>query len=370
MSSYQALDVGSKERGDNSMRGVVPCKYRLVSREIHKLNATRINRSFYFGTWYHSLLEYSWWKLVLLLVFLFMVINIIFGLLYFWDVKGINGIQQELLKTRFGAFYICFCFSVQTLTTIGYGAISPATYYTHTIAVLEGFLSFVASALLTGVVFAKISRPTKLSRQIIFSDMAVSNRVTQNYLLNPKTLIGGYSPAQHQTISIRVANARKSQLCNTQVRLLLLRKEIDGNPTSTTDFRPRAAEVIHELDFEIYNQVGRNRGVSFSIPYLALPYTIHHTINEDSPLFRIHPSEWLKPENHFELIVVLDTIDEGVSMNVQARWSYLPHEIIQDAKYVEITKFNPTTLMYDIDFGKFNDVIPAYPISGSINSTF
>lgn len=32
----------------------------------------------------------------------------------------------------------------------------------------------------------------------------------------------------YPTISIRVANARKSQLCNTQVRLLLLRREVDG----------------------------------------------------------------------------------------------------------------------------------------------
>lgn len=41
---------------------------------------------------------------------------------------------------------------------------------------MEAFLSFVASAVLTGIVFAKISRPTKLSRQIMFSNIATVNK--------------------------------------------------------------------------------------------------------------------------------------------------------------------------------------------------
>lgn len=366
--SFQSLDVGHGSAGREELLNRSPCPYRLVSRDVHKLNVTRVNRSFFqFGTWYHSLLEYSWWKLVILLVAVFIVINAFFGVLYFSDVDGINGISKA--EGSFRAYYICFCFSVQTLTTIGYGSISPATVYIHTIAVLEGFLSFVASALLTGIVFAKMSRPTRLSRQILFSSVAVVNRVTSNFFVDPSTLIGGnYVQPRYSTISIRVANARRSQLCNTQVRLLLLRKECDGIPTFTADRRPRATNSIHELDFEIYNQLGRNRGISFSVPYLALPFTINHTINEDSPLFKIPQHEWNKLDNHFELIVVLDAIDEGVSMNVQARWSYLPHEIIHDAKFVEITHFNPSTEMYEVDFAKFNDFAPAYPTPTSINA--
>jgi Inward rectifier potassium channel C-terminal domain len=69
---------------------------------------------------------------------------------------------------------------------------------------------------------------------------------------------------------------------------------------------------------------------------LALPWIINHTINEESPLFRVPPSEWGRPENHFELIVVMDAIDEGASMNVQARYSYLPHEIASTRYYYYI----------------------------------
>ena len=53
-----------------------------------QLNVTRIHRSYFqFGTWYHSLLEYSWWKLMGLLAIIFIIINVFFGLLYLWDVK-------------------------------------------------------------------------------------------------------------------------------------------------------------------------------------------------------------------------------------------------------------------------------------------
>jgi hypothetical protein len=95
-------------------------------------------------------------------------------------------------------------------------------------------------------------------------------------------------------------------------------------------------ERIHELEFEMTCQLGRVRGINYSLPYLALPWTIRHTINDKSPLYGIHPNQWLTPENDFELIVVLDGVDEGVSMNVQARWSYLPEEIIWGARFVSI----------------------------------
>ncbi len=153
--------------------------------------------SFHFKSWYHSILDYSWWKLLTLLCVVFILINVCFGLLYLFGLHGLNGVPPDV--SYFGSFYICFCFSVQTLTTIGYGVLSPNSYCIHpknsinskkirkirywfpnidihTVAVLEGFLSFIASALLTGIIFAKISRPTRLSRVIIFSDTAVVNR--------------------------------------------------------------------------------------------------------------------------------------------------------------------------------------------------
>lgn len=353
--NYHHLDVESND----GYQPVPPCNYRLVSRKIHKLNVKRAGVStFRFVTWYHSILEYSWWKLLLLLCVIFSMINLFFGCLFLWDVEGLNGVPSGLSTA--GNLYICFCFSVQTLTTIGYGSLAPSSFYIHGVAATEGFLSFIASALLTGIVFAKISRPTKLSRQIIFSNIATVNRVTRTYVPHPENhLQGKYKETQHYVLAFRVANLRKSQLCNTSVRLLLLRREFNDVGTSILDQRARSVDRVYELDFEIYNQLGRNRGISFSVPYLALPFTIEHTITEDSPLFGTSPSEWMQPEKHFEIIAVLDAVDEGVSMNVQARWSYLPHEINLDSEFVNITRFNPKSAMYEIDFAKFHETRPS-----------
>jgi len=55
------------------------------------------------------------------------------------------------------------------------------------------------------------------------------------------------------------------------------------------------------------------------------------------------------------MIVILDGVDEAVSMNIQARWSYIPSEIMIDAKFVEITSRNETKGRYEVDFSKFNE---------------
>jgi hypothetical protein len=49
-------------------------------------------------------------------------------------------------------------------------------YLKKVLVLIESFGSFLLSALLTGIVFAKVSRPTRLRQEIIFSDVAVVNR--------------------------------------------------------------------------------------------------------------------------------------------------------------------------------------------------
>jgi hypothetical protein len=115
-------------------------------------------------------------------------------------------------------------------------------------------------------------------------------------------------------------------------------------------------ERLHELDFEITTQMGRVRGINYSLPYLALPWTLNHIINEKSPLYGISPDSWHDPRNEFELIVVLDGVDEGVSMNVQARWSYLPSEIIWGARFTNIIKRNRARSVFEVDYSQFSSI--------------
>lgn len=112
---------------------------------------------------------------------------------------------------------------------------------------------------------------------------------------------------------LRVANTRRSQLCDTQCRLLLLRRETEDGRTllqtkrtvcsilvtikfsSCYQRHTQLVERVYELDFELTTQLGRVRGLNYSLPYLALPWTIIHTINEKSPLYGISPAQWNDP---------------------------------------------------------------------------
>lgn len=151
---------------------------------------------------------------------------------------------------------------------------------------------------------------------------------------------GKYTIGEYPVLSMRVVNTRKSQLCDTHLRVLLLRRGQEGS----------GAHRLQELDFDINAQVGRVRGVDFSRPYLPLPWTITHTLNPTSPLYGLQPDS----SEDFEIIIVLDGIDEGVSMNIQARWSYIPNEIIWNARFEEMVNFNTARGLYEVDFSKID----------------
>jgi len=62
-----------------------------------------------------------------------------------------------------------------------------------------------------------------------------------------------------------------------------------------------------------------------SKPHLQLPWTITHKIDPFSPLFSKSYQDMI--DEQFEIISVLDGVDELTSLNFQCRWSYLPTEI-------------------------------------------
>ena len=52
-----------------------------------------------------------------------------------------------------------FYFSIETLATVGYGDMHPQTNYGHFIATIEIFTGMCFLAVMTGLIFARFSRP-------------------------------------------------------------------------------------------------------------------------------------------------------------------------------------------------------------------
>src|SRR5207249_4349124 len=81
-------------------------------------------------------------------------------------------------NARPGSFADAFFFSVQTMATIGYGRMVPRTFLANTLVTLETLTGLLALAMITGLVFAKFSRPTA---RVLFSRVAVIGGLDESY---------------------------------------------------------------------------------------------------------------------------------------------------------------------------------------------
>src|SRR5881392_2259039 len=93
-----------------------------------------------FEDFYHTVLTSPWWKFFLLVAVSFLSANALFGLAYMSQPGSISNVRP-------GSFEDAFFFSVQTMATIGYGSMSPATRYAHLVVTVEALIGILSVAL-------------------------------------------------------------------------------------------------------------------------------------------------------------------------------------------------------------------------------
>src|SRR5512132_4308184 len=117
---------------------------------------------------YHHLLTITWPQFIAIVVSGYLVANASFALIYL--ACGPASLTGAALSTRGEAFWRAFFFSVETLATIGYGNISPNGMAAHLVMTAESLVGLLMFALVTGILFARFSRPTAA---VMFSTRAV-----------------------------------------------------------------------------------------------------------------------------------------------------------------------------------------------------
>lgn len=258
---------------------------------------------------YHLLLTVSWSKFLALTVASYVATNALFALLY---LAGGDSIKNA----RPGSFFDAFFFSVQTMATIGYGAMYPQTHYANLLVSLEALVGLLGVAMATGLMFARFSRPTA---RVIFSRVAVI--------------------APHNglpCLMLRVANERRNQILEAQMGLSLLRDEITMEGHYIRRF----------YDLKLVRSQTR---------IFALSWIVMHVIDENSPLYG-ETSESLAEANA-DIIATLMGIDETVSQTVHARRYYLTDEILWNMRFVDIFVNKPDGRRL-LDFTRFHEVEP------------
>ena len=264
---------------------------------------------FHWGDLYHLLLTISWLKFFALVSLGYLVTNTLFALAY---LAGGDAIENA----RHGNFLDAFFFSVQTMATIGYGAMYPKTAYANTLVVIEALLGLLGVAMATGLMFARFSIP---KARMLFSRVAV---------------IVPYNDVP--TLMFRVANERKNLVLEAQINITLVRSEITKEGEEMRRFYDLLLVRSHS-------------------PLFALSWTVMHTIDESSPLYGLSSQDMV--EDNMELLVTLTGLDETVSQIIHARYSYISEEILWNMRFVDILSKTQDGRRC-IDYSRFHDVMP------------
>lgn len=258
---------------------------------------------------YHMLLTSSWPQFLLVIVFAWAGLNVLFTGLYLAGGDCVAGAEPGDLTDH-------FFFSVQTLSTIGYGTMSPTTMYAHVIVAIEAFTGLLSVALMTGLMFAKFSRPTA---RILFTDQAVIAERDGK-----------------KSFMIRVGNARANMIVDAHAKLYMVYSEMT----------PEGEPVRRFLNLDITRP---------DTALFALTWTIIHPINEDSPLNQCS-TESLRRMSA-EIICVVSGLDQTIAQPITARRSYLPEEITFDHRFKDMLIADDDGGV-TVDFRHFHDIVP------------
>ena len=258
---------------------------------------------------YHHTLTLPWWSFLVLGMAVYLGLNIAFAELYLLDPAGID-------KARPGSFEDAFFFSVQTMATIGYGVLTPAGTYANLVVTAQTMVSLVFVAFVTGITFARFSRPTA---RVTFSRVAV---------------VTAYDGVP--TFSMRLANARRNQILEADVAVTLLRTERTSEGQRMRRFYDLRLARSHT-------------------PIFSLSFTVLHAIDADSPLLGATPASL--EATQAELLVTVTGLDETMSQTVHARISYTPDEILFGRNFVDIFGYTEAGQVA-IDYGRFHDTAP------------
>jgi inward rectifier potassium channel len=257
---------------------------------------------------YHRLLVIPLWAFLAVVAGGYVAVNALFAGLYMLDPAGVS-------NARPGNFLDAFFFSAQTLGSVGYGAMWPRSVYANAVVTAETFVALCSLGAATGLLFARISRPTA---RIMFSSRAVV------------TPLDGVP-----TLMLRAANRRQNRVVEAEVSITL----------------------VHEVTTKegvLLRRFDDLTPIRPKTPLFFLTWQVMHAIDESSPLYGA-TTESLEARKA-EILVIMKGLDETFVSTIHARASYMPHEIAWGRRFADIFTTLPDGGRA-IDFRRFHDIV-------------
>ena len=246
---------------------------------------------------FHWLINMSWAQFFSYTFLGYILVNILFGVLYV--ICGIDGLSGPHPTHLSGQFLDAFYFSSQTLTTLGYGAVSPIGTSHNIIATLESFLGLLSFATTSGLLYSRFSKP---KAKMLF---------TKNALISPYN-------SNEKALMVKLVNRNDDQLINVNASIILSWLD-DNEDTKTRRFKKLDLEISH-------------------IDILASSWTLVHPFTENSPFTGWN--EEIINELKIEMILQIDAYDQTYAQQIHTRTSYRYDEFIWGAKFRSVLGSN------------------------------
>jgi inward rectifier potassium channel len=237
---------------------------------------------------YHFAVALTWPQFLAAFFVFYLLVNFVFAILFWLSPGSVANARPYNLPD-------VFFFSIETLATVGYGEMYPATFYGHLVAAIEIMCGLTFTAILTGLTFVRFSRPRA---GLIFAP----NPVVATYNGKP-------------TLMVRVGNARAALLMDAAAKLnvVLSVKSADGKP-----FR-RAREVRLERAH---------------LPAFPFTWTLMHVLDERSPLYGYDAERAIASQ--VQVFVMLEARDPTLATLVHDIRNYAPEDIRFGMRYADV----------------------------------
>jgi len=256
---------------------------------------------------YHLMVSMTWPQFVLFIFVAFTLINGTFAFLYY--ILGTENISGFVSKGFILDIVNLFHFSVQTMTTVGYGAMYPTGVTTGILASIEALIGLMCFALISGLMYRRFSNPKaeiRYAKHILLTDVQGK-----------------------PTLQARVANKLSHDLFDLKARVLMLHNERNADGTLVKRYRT--------LKLQIDN-----------ISFLPMNWTITHFIDNDSPLFGLSRKDL--EEQRVEFLVLITAFDHSFSQTVHSRSSYIIDEVLFDVQWAKTYYVNERgQRVFDLD---------------------
>ncbi|MFT5352952.1 MAG: inward rectifier potassium channel [Polyangiales bacterium] len=262
--------------------------------------STVLSRDFFF-----YFVDGSWRRIVGFFCFSFILINTVFAALFLLDSESIVG--------GTGSFIDAFSFSVQTMSGIGYGALSPGNTYANVLVAIEAVISLLGIAVATGFVVAKA---TRARARVQFSNVFVIEAMNGMPVL-----------------SFRAGNARANEVVHARIKVTAL---LDETTDEGHTFR-RLRDLKLQRD---------------ESPVFSLTWTVMHTLDEASPLFEY---DWNDKDGPLRrLIVTLHAHDGTYGQSIHARHDFRAEDARVGERFVDVLKENDKGQLW-VDYDRLDE---------------